>query len=297
MTIRENLTEAPMTPYCVYDVFTDAPFGGNPLAIIPDATGLAENKLQAIAREFNFSETTFVYLPDDAAHQARVRIFTPTMEIPFAGHPTIGTALCLHDLGRASEAFTLELGVGPIPIRIRDGKAQFTTRVPLETWPGPSPETVAKSVDLPRDAIRLETHNPIIASVGLPFALAELRTKAHLGAAQPDTAAFRAFDAHWPTDTHYDLLVYVRDGNHITARMFAPLDGIPEDPATGSAAAALTAYLGKLEGKNRTFQITQGVEMGRPSRIDASVTIEDGAPSAVSIEGTAVKVMEGHLLL
>ena len=113
----------------------------------------------------------------------------------------------------------------------------------------------------------------------------------------PNTDAFRAFDPHWPTDSHYDLLVYVRDGNMIEARMFAPLDGIPEDPATGSAAAALAAFLGQLEGDSARFAISQGVDMGRPSRIAAEVTVEDGTPVAVTIEGEAVRVMEGRLVL
>ena len=113
----------------------------------------------------------------------------------------------------------------------------------------------------------------------------------------PNTDAFRAFDPHWPTASHYDLLVYTREGARIEARMFAPLDGIPEDPATGSAAAALAAYLGRLDGASASFEISQGVDMGRPSRISAEITVENGAPQAVAIAGEAVKVMEGRLTL
>lgn len=284
-----------MTDYLVYDVFTDTRFGGNPLAIIPDATGLPEADFQKITREFNFSETTFVFPPKDPAHHARVRIFTPMMEIPFAGHPTVGTALALHDLGKVPDALTFELGVGPIPITIQNGTARFTTRVPLQTWPGPSPDIVAESVGLKPDQIRTDRHAPEIASVGLPFALAELTDAAALASAQTNTDAFRAFDPHWPGDTHYDLLVYTRDGSQIDARMFAPLDGIPEDPATGSAAAALAAYLGQLDGTSQSLNITQGVTMGRPSQIKAEVTVEDGTPVEVAISGRAVKVMEGKL--
>ena len=141
------------------------------------------------------------------------------------------------------------------------------------------------------------TVSPEIASVGLPFALAELQDGEALSAALPNTDAFRAFDPHWPAKTHYDLLVYTRHGTTIHARMFAPLDGIPEDPATGSAAAALAAYLGRLDGISACFEITQGVDMGRPSAITAEVTVEGGAPTSVAISGEAVKVMEGRLLL
>lgn len=285
-----------MVEYLVYDVFTDRAFGGNPLAVIPDGRGLAEDQLQRVAREFNFSEITFVY-PAEAGGDARVRIFTPTMEIPFAGHPTVGTALALHDLGRVGQEMVLELGVGPIPVTIRGRSARFVTRTPLQTWPGPSTEVIAASLSLDATDVRSDRHAPVIASVGFPFAIAELRDRAALSRALPNTDAFRAFDPHWPVDTHYDLLAYTRDGSAIEARMFAPLDGIPEDPATGSAAAALAAYLGQLEGASATFEISQGVDMGRPSRIRAGVTTEGGAPVAVDIEGEAVKVMEGRLLL
>ena len=284
-----------MTRYLASDVFTDTPFGGNPLAVIPDATTLPDAQLQSIAREFNFSETTFVYPPDDPAHDARVRIFTPTMEIPFAGHPTVGTALALHALDRVEDDLVFELGVGPIPVTIRDGVARFTTNVPLRTWPGPSPRTVAGSIGLDISQVRVDRHAPIIASVGLPFALAELADADALASAVPNTDAFRAFDPHWPTDTHYDLLVYTRNGTRIDARMFAPLDGIPEDPATGSAAAALSSFLGQLDGISQTSRISQGVAMGRPSRIEAEVTVENGAPVEVAISGRAVKVMDGQL--
>lgn len=284
-----------MTDYLVYDVFTDRAFGGNPLAIIPDAQDLAEKDLQRIAREFNFSETTFVFPPNQDG-DAHVRIFTPTMEIPFAGHPTIGTALALHHLGRVGSDMVLELGVGPIPVTITGARARFVTKVPLQTWPGPSVDVVAASIGQDVSCIRTDRHAPVIASLGLPFALAELTDDKALASVQTNTEAFRAFDSKWPTETHYDLLVYIRDGTGISARMFAPLDGIPEDPATGSAAAALVAYLGQLDERSATFRITQGVDMGRPSRIDAEVTVKDGTPIAVAVSGEAVPMMKGQLL-
>ena len=284
-----------MTQYFVYDVFSDRPFGGNPLAVIPDATKLPDDKLQRIAREFNFSETTFVFPPDDAANTAKVRIFTPTQEIPFAGHPTIGTAIALSDIGRGGVDMVLELGVGPIPCQAEPGWAQFKTRVPLQTWGGITPEIVASSIGQSVGCVRTDRHTPIIASVGLPFAIAELQDRSALAAAETNIDAFKSFEASWPAKSHYDLFVYVRVGANIHARMFAPLDGIPEDPATGSAAAALAAWLGRLEGASNGFIITQGEDMGRPSTINAAVEVIDGDPVAVSIAGSAVKVMEGKL--
>ncbi len=284
-----------MTDFLVYDVFTETPFGGNPLAVIPDATNLPEDDLQRIAREFNFSETTFVFPSDQSDCQARVRIFTPMQEIPFAGHPTIGTALALLDLGRVSAEMTLELGIGPIPVSVQEGMATFVTRVPLTTWPDLPIEVVAKSAGLDNDEIKTDQHPPIIASVGLPFAIAELRDKTALDRVVTDVSAFRAFEERWPVETHYDLLLYVREGNRISARMFAPLDGIPEDPATGSAAAALAALLGQIDGRSGSFEIAQGVQMGRPSKILAKVTVEGGVPSSVAISGRAVQIMSGRL--
>ncbi len=285
-----------MTDYLVYDVFTADAFGGNPLAIIPDATALPEASLQRIAREFNFSETTFVFPPDNGG-DARVRIFTPTSEVPFAGHPTVGTSLALHDLGRVGNRLTLELGVGSIPVSITGRRARFTTRVPLQTWPGPPVSVVAESIGAAPEAISLQNHAPVIASVGLPFALAEVADRETLAKASPVTEAFRAFDPHWPTGLHYDLLIYVRSDTNTHVRMFAPLDGIPEDAATGSAAAALAAYLGSLERRSLSLDITQGEDMGRPSRIQAEVAVEDGNPVEVSVSGEAVRVMEGRLTL
>lgn len=285
-----------MTDYLVYDVFTDAAFGGNPLAVIPDARGLAEDQLQKIAREFNFSETTFVF-PPEAGGDAKVRIFSPTQEFPFAGHPTIGTALALHSLGRVGDTMVLELGVGPIPVTVEGKTARFVTRVPLQTLPGPTPKVIAEAIGLTESVIRTDRHAPVIASVGLPFAIAELTDRAALTAAVPNTEAFRAFTPEWPTSSHYDLLIYTRNGSQIEARMFAPLDGIPEDPATGSAAAALAAFLGQLDNRSARFEIAQGIDMGRPSRITAEVTGENGRPQAVAISGEAVKTMEGRLTL
>lgn len=283
-----------MTRYTVYDVFTDTPFGGNPLAVIDDASSIDEGELQRIAREFNFSETTFVFPPSDPAHTARVRIFTPTSELRFAGHPTVGTAVALHALGRGGEEMVLELGVGPISVRVADGHARFVTRVPLEQRPGPDVAQIAAAIGQDLEVVRIDRHAPVIAGLGTDFVIAELTGAEALESATPVIDRFRAFDDAAGVAS---LLIYIRDGQSIRARMFAPTHGIPEDPATGSAAAALAAMLGALDGRSQSFDITQGVEMGRPSLIEAEVTVDNGRPVAVAIGGRAVKVMEGRLTL
>ncbi len=283
-----------MTDYLVYDVFTKEAFRGNPLAVIPDASELSEDSLQRIAREFNFSETTFVLPPDDPAHTAKVRIFTPTRELDFAGHPTVGTAVALAGLGRGDGEMVLELGVGPIPVVVTGSHARFTTRVPLETGPAANIDALATCLGLASSAIRTDRHAPIEAGLGTDFTLVEVADRAALEAASPNIDGFRAA----ATDPgRLAILVYVREGTQIEARMFAPLGGILEDPATGSAAAALAAYLGQLDGASQAFDISQGVKMGRPSRISTEVSVEDGTPVAVAIAGDAVKVMEGRLML
>lgn len=283
-----------MTNYVVYDVFTQEKFGGNPLAVVTDASGLAEDQLQTIAREFNFSETTFVLPPEDPAHDAKVRIFTPTRELSFAGHPTVGTAIALSDLGRVGQDMVLELGVGPIPVTLAGGKATFTTRVPLDTGPAAPPAALANCLSLSESALRLDRFPPTEAGLGTDFTLVELTDTNALDASAPNIDGFRQA----ATDPgRLAILAFVRNGQTIDARMFAPLGGILEDPATGSAAAALAAYLGKIDGASQAFEISQGVKMGRPSKIEASVEVENGAPVAVSIAGHAVRVMEGQLTL
>ena len=280
-----------MTRYLVLDVFTDAPFGGNPLAVIPDATAIPEPLLRRIAREFNYSETTFVYPPADPAHTARVRIFTPTQEVPFAGHPTIGTAIALHEDGGPAE-MVLELGVGPISCTVAEGRARFVTHRPLERLHAVDAGLVAEALGLMPGDIVTARHAPVMASVGLSFVFAEIADLDALGRAAPVTAAFRAGQARYPSPFDFAVAPYVRDGDRVRMRMFAPLDDIPEDPATGSAAAALGALLAELEGRPVALEIAQGVEMGRPSRI----RVEAGR-GAVAVEGAARRIMEGQLLL
>ena len=277
--------------YLVYDVFTATAFGGNQLAVFPDARDLPEDRLQAITREFNFSEVTFVYPPQNPAHTARVRIFTPTREVPFAGHPTIGTAIALHDLGRGSD-LVLELGVGPIPCHVGETGASFTTPVPLEMIAQPAPSLVAEALGLPVAAIRTDRHAPVQASLGLAFVLVELADRAALAAAQPVIEACRRGAALHPAGLDFAIFAYVRNGEAVEARMFAPLDNMPEDPATGSASATLGAFLAQLPDGPQRLEISQGVDMGRPSQIGVSV----GA-GGVTVTGQAVKTMAGRLFL
>jgi len=275
-----------MTGYLVYDVFTARRFGGNQLAVFPEAVGLIEADLQKIAREFNFSETVFLYPPTDPAHTARVRIFTPTMEVPFAGHPTIGAAVALADLGRGPE-MVLELGVGPLVARAESGAAEFATEVPLDRIADPDPALVARA--LGTDPARFMAP-PVMASLGLAFTFTELDSRDALAALAPDLDAFREGAAAHPQGLDFAQYAWIEAPDGLHARMFAPLDAIPEDPATGSAAATLAALLAAARG-GFAGTIHQGEDMGRPSQIGI-----DATPGRVSVSGKAVRVMQGQLL-
>lgn len=283
-----------MTAYFVYDVFTEAAFGGNQLAVIPDGRGHAEDKLQKIAREFNFSETVFLYPADNPDHTAKVRIFTPTAEIPFAGHPTIGAVVALCDEGHRGDAI-LELGVGPLRCTYENGVASFTTTTPFEEYATPELALVAGALSLPVEAINTSTHQPVQAGVGLPFVMVELHSSDQLDACVAAVDKMRIGAARYPASVDFPLFAYVRNGSQINARMFAPLDNIPEDPATGSAAAALATLLTRLQKRDMSFEITQGEAMGRPSHISAQTQY---APEAsVTISGRALRTMQGTLLV
>ncbi len=288
-----------MTRFQVFDVFTEAAFGGNQLAVIPDASNLAEADLQRIAREFNFSETTFVFPPVDPANDARVRIFTPTNEIPFAGHPTIGTAIALAgDTGRTD--LKLELAVGPIACQVEIGtpsRAAFTTNVPLQYLSVIPVDTAAACLGLSPDQIVISNHAPQIASVGLPFTLVELTDDAAVSVASPFTEEFVKAEALYANNIDmFAIFLYVRTDNRINARMFAPLNNIPEDPATGSAAAATAAFLSNLEGSALDLTIDQGVDMGRPSSIEVKTTYAENQCKSVTVSGAAVQTMQGELV-
>ncbi len=274
--------------YFVYDVFTDTPFGGNQLAIVPDAGDLSTEQMQAIAREFNFSETSFILPPEDPAHTARVRYFTPMRELPFAGHPTVGTAVMLADQG-GDENMVLELGVGPLTCMAKDGAASFRTEHPLEVKAHPAAELVCNAIGCDIGNLRSE---PVLASLGGDFVYVQIDNRTTLSKLCPNSDAMREGAALYPGNHDFAVYPYVLDGNKAHARMFAPLDGIPEDPATGSAAAPLAALMCRELDRNIDLTIHQGVDMGRASRIELTAD-----PKGVTVAGKAVKVMEGELFL
>jgi trans-2,3-dihydro-3-hydroxyanthranilate isomerase len=294
--------------YFICDVFTETRFGGNPLAVLPDARGLSAAAMQKIAREFNFSESTFV-LPPEKGGTKRVRIFTPTKELPFAGHPNVGTAFVLAATGEVGEVgevdgateVVFEEPAGPVPVAIsrRGGRVFCELRAPetLSTGKTASPEAIAAAVSLsPADVVRA-THPPQVASAGLPFLFAELSDRAALERAR---ARMDGIDALVANGLNPDVFLYVRsrDDFDVRARMFAPLDGVPEDPATGSANCALAGLLAKHDprasGEIR-YRIAQGVEMGRPSVLEARVQKKDGEVVEIRVGGNSVMVSEGTI--
>jgi trans-2,3-dihydro-3-hydroxyanthranilate isomerase len=268
----------PAFPFVTLDVFTDHQFGGNPLAVFTDARGLSDAQMQSLAAEMNLSETTFVLPPENPAHTARVRIFNRTAEMPFAGHPSVGTGFILAGMGRDDGgALTLEVPAGLVQVEItRDAAGAPIGGVigaprPLALGPELPTEVAAACANLDTADIVVSNHRPVEASVGVNFFFAEVKGEA-LGRASPELAAFRkAAAAQRLVEDRLSLHLYARDGNNIRARMFAPLSGTWEDPATGSANATLAALLISLSGaEDGTFTVSQGVEMGRPSLLHAS---------------------------
>jgi trans-2,3-dihydro-3-hydroxyanthranilate isomerase len=281
------------------DVFTDRRFGGNPLAVLPDARGLSGAEMQSIAREFNLSETTFVLPAREAAHTAEVRIFTPAAELGFAGHPNVGTALVLAlRMPTRPDRVVFEEKAGLVAIRFDwSGTPQATLDAPQPLKRGTEvpPEVVAFCVGLRADQVLTRTHPPCIAGVGTDFVIAEVSADG-LAAAQPDTAAMREAARRFPVrPIGFPVHLYVREGGVLRTRMFAPLTGVPEDPATGSANVALAALLLELDGvAEHRLTIHQGVEMGRPSLLHASARrTPDGVRAEIG--GGAVPVMRGWL--
>jgi trans-2,3-dihydro-3-hydroxyanthranilate isomerase len=293
--------------FVTVDVFTDQRFGGNPLAVFPDARGMSDADMQAIANEFNLSETTFVLPPDNPQHHARVRIFTPRSEMPFAGHPNVGTGYVLaRQTDSRPEHFTFEEGAGLVRVHIlrdADGTptgSRISAPQSLSMGIGVPSETIAACAGLAPEDIATTTHEPLVASVGLPMFIAEVIDVAALSRASPDIAAFRAAAHRFPdAPTHFPLLLYVRrDGDPLRprVRMFAPLTGVMEDPATGSANAALAALLTALapgDNLHLDYDIEQGIEMGRPSRLFASARKTGEGAVTATIGGSCVPVMRG----
>lgn len=299
-----------MIRYLTFDVFTATPFGGNQLAVIPDASGIPESQLLPITREFNYSEVTFCYPPADAAHTRRVRIFTPGGELKFAGHPTIGTAaalaLCEGVLGGAAAGhFTFEMPVGLVPVDVRvEGEtlawAELSVAQLPETGPqSPTLNTLAEILSVETGDLIGGSYSPQAISCGHPFLIVPLKSvKAVANARLRHERWEQTMKSWWAPE----ILIAARDADggpqHWHARMFAPRINVPEDPATGSAAACLAGFLAARESKgDGTFSwtIDQGIEMGRPSRLEVSADKLGGAVTAVRVAGRAVLMSEGRL--
>ena len=299
----------PSYDFVTVDVFTDQRFGGNPLAVFPKAHGLSDGDMQAIAAEFNLSETAFVLPPDNPQHHARVRIFTPKYEMPFAGHPNVGTGYVLACQDPTPpEHYTFEEIAGLVRVHIlRDAAksiagARISAPRSLTISTGIPTGVVAACAGLTPDDFLTNAHTPLVASVGTPFVIAEVASLEALARAEPDLPAFRDAAARFPgLELRFALHLYVRrdgDATKLRTRMFAPLGGVTEDPATGSANAALSALLTSLapgEDVAMHYEIEQGIEMGRPSLlIGGARKTAEGAVLA-TIAGNCVPVMRGTL--
>ena len=297
--------------YFTADIFTSTRFGGNQLAVLPDARGLTDKQMLAITREFNYSESTFVFPPDDPAHTRRVRIFTPGGEIPFAGHPTVGTAFVLASIGEVPLTGTetrivLEEKVGPVPvlIRARNGQPEFcqfsVARLPETGAPMPSRSAIAESLSLQEDDLLDGAWHPQVVSCGLAFGVVPVRDRGVVARAR---LRLDRWEEHLSGTEGHMVMVFAMDaeepGHDAHARMFAPKAGVPEDPATGSACAALGGYLAmrsRREGTQR-WVIEQGYEMGRPSLIEVEADVDRGTVTAVRVGGASVMVCEGEMVI
>lgn len=296
--------------YLHYDVFTDHLFGGNQLAVFPDARGLPAPTLQAIAKEMNFSETTFVLPAEGPDTDVRLRIFTPGEELPMAGHPTIGTTFALARTGLIAPArasFMFGLGIGPVPVSLtwRNDELAFawmTQRPPVFGAPIDNTRGLAAILSLPESAITSSGLPAQIVSCGLPCLMVPLATRRDVDCATLDRVACSGFQATLtaPADCVFFFTTEGGDG-HTTAysRMFAPGLGIGEDPATGGASGPLGCYLWKhgvvTAEQAIAMRSRQGVKMGRPSDIHISIGIERGEIASVRVGGEAVLAGEGVL--
>lgn len=281
-----------------WDVFTKQRFAGNPLAVVFDADGLDADAMQAITREFDYSESVFVLAPDAPGVDARIRIFTPGGELPFAGHPTVGAACAIARRRGLRESMTLDLAAGRFPVRLGDGSvawAEFANpNLPRVQSEGPDAALVERALGLADGSLDRTDQRPRRAGAGIDFIYARAALDS-VRSARLDAAAWEAI----PIADTCGVLLYAPAGDdrwHV--RMFAPHIGVPEDPATGSAAAGLPAQLlaaGLLGDGRHRLEVTQGVEMGRPSRIEVTVEVDHGAFRSLIVGGAAVPVMRGRI--
>ncbi len=294
--------------YITVDVFTDRAFGGNPLAVVLDAQGLTTAQMQAIATEFNYSETTFVLPAREPSHDAHVRIFTPVRELPFAGHPNVGTAFVVaRQAARPPARFAFEEGAGLVPVDILTEYdevvgAELTAPQPLKRLTQVSAADAASLISLTADDVVSAHHAPQIVSVGTPFLVAEIHSRDALRRAKPDPSAFARI---FPRDGAFAIYFYTRDAAaaeapcELQARMFFPgASGLIEDPATGSATVAAAALLADIdparEGELR-LKIGQGFDMGRPSLLSTRVVKQAGKIVSAHVGGRCVPMMQGTL--
>jgi trans-2,3-dihydro-3-hydroxyanthranilate isomerase len=293
----------PEYPFMTVDVFTEERFGGNPLAVFHAAEGLSDGDMQKLAAEMNLSETSFVLPPEDPANTARVRIFNRSHEMPFAGHPNVGTAFVLWQLGLAQgETLRFEEPAGLVEVRsIRRGGlvvgAEIDAPQPLSLLGTLPADEIAACIGLPPEQVTMSNHKPTWASVGVDFVLVEVAREA-LAAASPDLNAFRrAAAAHLELEGRLSVFLYAQDGAGVRARMFAPLAGTWEDPATGSANATLAALrLSRSDKLTIEYQALQGVEMGRTSRLSVRAWRTPEGVRA-SVGGSCVPMFRGAVAL
>lgn len=296
--------------YLTADVFTDVAFGGNQLAVFPDARGIPEHRLQDVTREFNYAETTFVYPADDPRHTRRVRIFTPGAEVPFAGHPTVGTAHVLAATGEIPLAgddtrIVFEEGVGPVPVSIRsaDGVPVFAqlsvAKLPERGPPAPDAALLARVLSLREDDLRDDAWLPRAYSVGLPFLLVPVKTLDAVRRARVRTDEWESVLAgKWAHDVYVFAPGGEREGTDFHARSFVPGFSVPEDPATGSACGALAGYLAARDvrcDETLRWTVEQGFAMGRPSMLHIEADVAGGTVTAVRVGGSSVLMCEGTM--
>lgn len=288
-------------PFVTVDVFTDRRFGGNQLAVFTDAEGLSDSEMQALAAEMNYSETTFVLPPENPANTARIRIFHRTAEMPFAGHPNVGTGFVLASRGLAEgDLLRFEEMAGLVEVRVQRDEAneivgaEIDAPQPLQIFGEFEADLIAACISLRSEDLVTLTHPPLRASTGVDFVHVEVSAEA-LSRAAPDMSAVRkAAAAHPEVGKRLSIHLYARDGDGVRARMFAPLAGTWEDPATGSANATLCALLLSLsDGPSLAYQAVQGVEMGRRSVLRVSARrAADGIRASVG--GRCVPVLRGE---
>jgi trans-2,3-dihydro-3-hydroxyanthranilate isomerase len=291
--------------YVIVDVFTDTAFGGNQLAVFPDARGLSDRQMQTVAREFNFAETTFVIPASDPQKNDRIRIFTPKREMPFAGHPTVGTAAALSYLGAARAAgadgtLIYEEGIGPVALRTSPAIgnrvfAELSLQATLELPAGePIPTDIAHALSLNEREIIASWY----AAIGIPFCYVHLASEAAVDAAILDRPVWKAKLSETPAPQLFIFAGALKSGGELYARMFAPALGIEEDPATGSACVGLIGTLAHRQKPRAPvigLTVRQGVAMGRPSAMTLFADLHEGEVQQLRLGGNSVIVAEGRM--